>query len=336
MAENYYLDDRALVIDGTLIRLQCEGESVTVPSTFGGCAALAVGGGALTLTGVTDLSFAPGYTHLKDRCLGYSTTLQRIHVPETVQSISEALFVRKYYAVSLQLYIDRALPLSLYQDLRRLSLPIEGKKRLLPPALFKRAELEPVRCLMLQSAYPPAVIRGDMRILFAGQLDDTKSGIYTGTVFDKRPCFDFVSGKAATEEYTAVMDMIRTDECGFHDPEAEETCDRIIRMGKPAVTPGSCAQVAVALCDRFPGAPGPDGLFHLQIRMFRRHLFFPALRRIRHRDADWWLYSRCFLTIDAHCPYLREDVGVFTRDGLVTDRNISEDVYAKYRLLTIL
>ena len=336
METSYYLDDRTLAMEQTLIRLKCEGGSVTVPVSFGGHQVSVVGSGALTLSGVQELAFAPGYVELKEKCLGFSQTLQSIHVPESVRVIAETLFVRTFYASNLQLYIDRALQPASFLDIRQAALPVGGMKRLLPPALLNRAEMEPVRCLMRQSASPPALICKEMRILFRGQIDDTKSGIYTGTIFEPRPCYDFLFGREETEEYTAVMEMIRADDPGWHDTAAERKSDLIIRRGNNPVAPGTCSQVALAMCGQLPDAPGPDSLFHIQIHMYRQHLFFPALRYVRHRGSDWWIYSRNYLTMHPDQPYLREDVGVFDRDGLVTDRKTSEDVYAKFRFLAIL
>ncbi len=337
MDEQFFMDDRALVLNHTVLTLQCDGPVFTLPAEFGGYAATAVGGGALQIKNVQELSIAPGYTELKENCLCYTAALKRMNVPETVQSISPMLFVAKHYSVNPVFAIARALQPAVFLDIRRMMLRTEGKKRLLPPALLQRNEMEPVRCLMQNTAPPAAVIRREMRVLFFGHLpDDISRGFYSGTVFDPRPCFDFVSGRKETEEYTAVMEMIEADDPGWHDPETERKSDLNIRFGNSPFTLASCPEVSVAVSEALPEAPGPDGQFHAAFLLFRKHLFFPALRRVRHRGADWWIYSRNYLTGSAECPYLREDVGVFGRDGLVTDRKTSEDVYAKYRFLSLL
>lgn len=336
METNYYIDEKTLVLDHTLLTLQCDGPGFTVPAEFGGCAATAVGSGALQIKTVHELTFSSGYKELREKCLCYTTTLERMHISETVQSISSQLFVSAYI-INPFFSIARALPPAVFLDIRRTTLRTEGEKRLLPPEVLRRNDMEPVRCLMLNAAPLAATIDKGMRILFFGRLPgDTSRAFYSGTIFDSRPCFDFLSGRRETEEYTAVMEMIRSDDPGWHDPASERMSDLEIRFGKQPAAPASCLEVSVAMCEELPNAPGPDGQFHAEFHLFRKHLFFPALRRVRHQGADWWIYSRNHLTSHPERPYVREDVGVFSRSGLVTDRKTSEDVYAKYRFLSLL
>lgn len=337
METNYYMDDKTLVLDHTLLTLQCDSQFFTVPARIGGLSVTAVGSGALQIRNVLELNFAPGITELREECICYTSMLKRLNVPETVQSVPSRLFVAIYMTTNPVFSIARALPPAVFLDLRRMMLRAEGSRRLLPPELLRRAEMEPVRCLMNNSAPPAAVIRKEMRVLFSGKLpDDTSRGFYSGTIFDSRPCIDFLSGRGQTEEYTAVMEMIRADDPGWRDPEAERKNDLNLRFGNAPVTASTGVEVSVATCGALPAAPGPDGLFHAEFHLSRKHLFFPGLRRIRHQGADWWIYSRNHLTSNPACPYLREDVGVFSENGLVTDRKTSEDVYAKYRFLSLL
>ena len=42
------------------------------------------------------------------------------------------------------------------------------------------------------------------------------------------------------------------------------------------------------------------------------------------------------MTGEAACPYWREDMGIFDETGLITNRKLSEVVYAKARLPMLL
>ena len=338
MEPNHYMDEKTLVLDHMLLSLQCDEPSFTVPAAFGGYSATAVGSGALQITmNVRKLTFAPGYRVLRDGCLSSSSALKLISVPETVNTVSSTLFSARRYPFNPIFSIARALQPAVFSDIRKMMLRADGKRRLLPPELLRRNDMEPVSCLLQNAAVPAAVICKEMRILFFGiPPHDTDSKLYSGTVFDPRPCFDFLYGRKETEEYTAVMEMIRADDSGWHDAAAERHCDLEIRFGNVPASPALCFEVGIAVCEKLPEAPGPDGLIHTVFRLFGAYLFFPALRRVRHKGSDWWIYSRNYLTGRAECPYNREDVGVFDRNGLVTDRKTSEDVYAKYRFLSLL
>ena len=74
----------------------------------------------------------------------------------------------------------------------------------------------------------------------------------------------------------------------------------------------------------------------VRLHLFRQKAFFPTLRYVRCEDADWWIYSRNYLTGSEEHPYIRMEMGVFNREGLVTNRKQAEAVYAKYRFLSML
>ena len=336
MAQDYYMDYRTLLLEHTLIRLTGGPKQLRVPSAFGNHHADTVGGGALVLDGVEEVTFDPGYVEWKPQCLPAPSSLKKVCFPETAGRIAENA-ISGHYSLNLQLYIDRVLPEEVFRDLRRNALPIGKKRYLIPTALLGETALEPVRCLTCNAAPCAAEICRDMRILFVARTPETKGNQwYSGTVFEARPCYDFSGGRQETEEYTAVMEMIRSQDEGWRSPDAEEQADLDIRYGKPPLDTIYDGRIGIALCDSLPGGPGLDGNYHVRFHLLRQHLFFPALSYIRHRGKDWWLYSRKHLTADPQRPYRRVEVGIFNRDGLVTDRQTTEDVYVKYRLLSIL
>ena len=337
MSESFFMDDRTLALEHTLLTLLCDGPRFTVPARFGDCSVTTVGSGALQISNVEELRIAPGYTVLHEGCLCYTAVLRKLYIPESVQTLSPTLFISKFYQFNPELYIARALHPDVFRDIRLAALPLDEKRILIPPALLMRNGMAPVYALACNVAVSPAVIGREMRILFSGQLpNDASRSIYSGTIFDSRPCYDFLSIRKQTEEYTAVMEMIRDGDSGWHDPEAERLSDLDILFEKPIIGNGTVPEVAVVLCEKFSNGPGLDNRFHVQFHAFKQFLFFPSLQQIRHRGSDWWIYCRNYLTGDPKRPYMREDVGVFDRNGLITDRKTSEDVYAKCRFLSLL
>ena len=66
-------------------------------------------------------------------------------------------------------------------------------------------------------------------------------------------------------------------------------------------------------------------------------LMAPALRPVVLNGRRYYIYSRQYLTSNPECPYVREDMGVFSEEeGLLTDRKLSEEIYAKARMLMLL
>ena len=337
MENAYYLDDQALVVEQTLISLKNDETVFTVPSSFGGHPATVAGSGALSLKGVQELAFAPGYAVLKEMCLSVPPSLKRLLIPETVHTLSDQLFYPCFQESGARLEIDRALHPALWEDLRRNALNIGDNRRLVPSALLRREEMEPVLCLMRNAAQPAAEIRKEMRLLFfESRPANVRPGCDAGSIFELRPCYDFLDGCGEIEEYTAVMQMIREDAPAWRVPAAEEQSDLRIRYGQAKMPDVSSGTVSLAVYDGRPDLSGNDGRIRVRFSVVFDRVFFPAVRRIRHRGKDWWIYSRNHLTSRADCPYVREDMGVFDRDGLVTSRKTVEDVYAKFRFLCML
>lgn len=258
MNEAMNSDGSILVLDQTLISMKCEGESATVPSSFRGQPITTVGSGAVTLKGVKHLTIQPGIVRLKDRCLGIADCLESVSIPESVQEITD-LFVTVYAnATYMQIYLSRALTPDSYWDLYRAALPLGGNKRLIPLSAMQKPDMEPLRC-MRPPALPIALIERDMRILFEADTEKPeKKTFYSGTIFDPRPCFDFVYGRQTTEEYTAVMELIRSKKASWYDPASEKEGDLRLRMGKASVTSFDALALSLTVAD-MPASPGRAG-----------------------------------------------------------------------------
>ena len=338
---SHYCDSRVLAIDHTLIRFKANSERVGIPSSFGGYPVTVVGPGSVNLGGVRECTFEPGYSEFRAGCLFAKLgegMLERLSFPETVRTIPNSLFPNngKHSGPRIthqHLFIARALDPDVFYGIRRGALPVGKNVRLVPYAMLGKAKLGPVVSLLRNCGEPTVELNGNQGTVFFGELPETKTiSFYQGTVFDSRRCFDFDHGRQRTEEHTVVMEMIREGNLGWHDEASEREADLRIRVGLGQLT----CSVPVALCEGMSGEPGPDGKYHVTFHVFGRSLFVPALRYVRHRGKDWWVYSRNYLNGNPEQPYWRRDVGVFDRDGLVIDRKTSEDVYAKVRFLSLL
>ena len=135
---------------------------------------------------------------------------------------------------------------------------------------------------------------------------------------------DFGGNLSATEEYTAALQMIREGAAGYRDPASEWASDLRIRTGQ--IT--SAVRKSKLSCVIFS-----DPVF---LRIAQFHLFAPALYPVRHGGKDWFVYSRLRLNGNAEHPYQREDICVFGREEIVTDRDLADMVYMKARMMMCL
>ena len=71
---------------------------------------------------------------------------------------------------------------------------------------------------------------------------------------------------------------------------------------------------------------------YLQIGVY----FYQGSAAIQWEGKTYYLYQRRYLHSMASMQYLRRDHGVFTDEGPVEDGRLSEEIYAKYKLLSFL
>ncbi|MCQ2493545.1 MAG: leucine-rich repeat domain-containing protein [Lachnospiraceae bacterium] len=82
------------------------------------------------------------------------------------------------------------------------------------------------------------------------------------------------------------------------------------------------------------------------IKVYRSFGFYISVHRVKYNGNDYYIYSRNFLVgnkmarpdrISNKTPiYNRSDMAVYDENGLLSDRRLSEAIYAKYKLFSIL
>lgn len=82
------------------------------------------------------------------------------------------------------------------------------------------------------------------------------------------------------------------------------------------------------------------------IRLYRAYGFFISVHRIAYKGKDYFIYSRNYLAgnkmprtdrVSSSVPvYHRKDMAIYDINGLLSDKKLSEEIYAKYKLFSIL
>ena len=62
------------------------------------------------------------------------------------------------------------------------------------------------------------------------------------------------------------------------------------------------------------------------------YFYWQSAVKVCCRGKPYYIYRRNYLTSDDKLPYHRLDMAVYDKNGLVTNRALSEEVYAKYKL----
>lgn len=80
------------------------------------------------------------------------------------------------------------------------------------------------------------------------------------------------------------------------------------------------------------------------IKVYREHAFFVSYHRVMFEGRPYYIYSRNYLIgrskkghgTEGRLMYCREDVAVFYNGRMINDRELSEKIYGKYKLLSML
>ena len=328
MDNYFYKDDQMLALDGTLVHFVCTGQEVTVPAMAGRQPLRVLGSGAIN--GSYDkqcITLSEGFEELHSDCFSVAGRPQQITIPASVKQIAPHLFIGNV-GEQTEIHLRRIIPTHRLSMLEQASFRVSGGERLFSLPLAPVSELEMAGRLLQQTGTPFAQLLPEMLFFFHPDPKwDNKQ------LFEPRSCLNTAGFQPSLTEHAAVKHMIQKGVTGWQHPEAEHQWDLRARAGQVFFQLKPCPFLTWRPSDNVPAGPGLTRVT-LVIRLAR--CFVPSLHPIRWGRKDWWLYSRNALTENPAIPYYREDVGIFDINGLVTDRQLSEEVYAKYRLPSLL
>ena len=322
--DNTFMDAHTLAVGHHLIRYYDDQQSdLIIPSHVRKLTLTDIGPGAITARNVECMRISEGYKRLaKSSIISPDDRLKSLELPYTVSEL-EVGFLRTGRSAP-DIRITRLLDEQEWSLLQGSSIPCGGGRRILLPPKQSGSVFEPVSAAANTLCTPMSELRSELEVLF---VHDPAS-----TIFIPTECYDFRNKAARLEEHTAVMRMIKKQRMGWRNAEAEKLSDFRIRANQTA----QLNYLSFALLDAGCVRPAGNGRLMVGIRIRRSQLFAPALLPVARNGHMYYLYSRLHLSNQADCPYWREDMGVFDENGLVTDRKLSDMVYAKARLLMLL
>ena len=319
----------ALLIDSTLIRAVLDDPEAKVPAVCGGQAVLTLGSGSVVAVKARHLTVSEGVTGIMQGAITISRVLEELSLPASLADTEQ--FPMHFVAGDARLSslkridIRRELDGPVEEKLRLISYNTGRHQRIIDLRAISDASMSAVSAFAGQFARPAHIDRA-MGVLF---VNENK----TATLFDDRPCYDMERGTEKTSEYAVIKAMIKAGRTGYRHRASECWSDQVIRANRNSQMPGLCS---VATVPMRPGRRSKEGPYHTVVTVRRHLLFSPALLPVRLHGVRYYIYSRQHQVADDNNHYQREDVCVFDDEGLVTNRALSEAVYAKARLLMVL
>ncbi len=298
---------------------------------------LALGSTLLSFSGTEEhldllpqVNYVP-ITRVGDGALYGNTDLRTLRIPDSVREVGEKAFsgCTNLETVYLKGKIPRFAPHSLEQcpNLQMIVMKeFPVSENTYQQMLLSSGMMEDGRRIAERF---PTIPNLD---LLTQALDAKRAAFFPGetpALFHGVPGQDAPQRSKAEEE--EFLRLIHSDTQSRPDPESEQGNDQEARRATLSRPEKVCLFGFEA---EVPPVKHGTRLLtaFLQIGVY----FYQGSAAIRWEGKTYYLYQRRYLHSMASMKYLRRDHGVFTDEGPVNDRRLSEEIYAKYKLLSFL
>ena len=318
-----YLDRDYAVIDGVLLKYSGAQEELTLPSALNGMPLHTVGMGAfMGMKEIRSIKLPAGVSNIEEKAFGGCTALREAHLYGMPERIGTNAFedCRNLKSVYLhQLDLPRSIYASLCAGALHTKTESVGVKfPLFGPLFFVQNWLNVSGAQYIPPACP---------VLF-NDLPDSKELFYKNAPLD---CFDFNGGRQALPELTSFCDLMRSG-ADLRLAEAETANDALCRTEESV----NAEKTALFCFNEKTAKPAGNTVYVDAVIRIGRFFFQSGVTVTGKNGAPYQVYCRNYLSGRTGLPYLRKEFTVLKDGKRIFDRKEAEEVYAKYRLLTLL
>ena len=314
-----------LIADETLLLHRQSSEYIAVPGAISpGYRITRIGKSAFS--GDKDMKVVEipdGITYVGDNNFLVHDTLSAIYIPTSVTTWKDSkdywtpgkLHVPNCYLTMTETEYNRLLSESVCVSVS------EGNYLIQNPDVFPiLGQLIPSLNYAL-----PARLPKEIPVLFSDNNPPYVNALYI-TAFQQCLRFDGVDEKLSEDEafrrmfFSGTLPPLNSDAEQFDDHCI--SCDKQISYEKVTLVLFSPEQVKINAAGR-----------RIVPLIFRQDFFYwQSAVKVCCRGHQYLIYRRNYITPNPKIPYHRLDVAVYDEHGLVNDRALSEEVYAKYKL----
>ena len=158
------------------------------------------------------------------------------------------------------------------------------------------------------------------------------SDVGVGALVRERSVMDFAGGMTSANEHNAFLDLVRSGEETPEDRETEIKNDSFERTEKYPILEKNAL---FTFDDSLTRREGEQ--YYISAAVKIGFYFWQSKVPVAAGGKEYFIYRRHYLTSqDPGLRYIRRDMAVFSSDGIVKDKDEAKEVYAKYKLLSIL
>lgn len=143
--------------------------------------------------------------------------------------------------------------------------------------------------------------------------------------------FEFGNTRGSLTEEASFISLIGSVDHPVLDKDTEQKNDAFARVEKyPAIEKAA----VFTFDDSQTRADGDKRWLTANLKL--GYHFWQSKVAVKNGGKDYFIYRRHYLSTTSEYGYIRRDMAVFSESGLVTNRREAGEVYAKYKLLSIL
>ena len=314
-----YMDKSFLAVDGVILTYSGKDKTLKIPSKLMDMDIVRLGDGSFMEAPVNRVIIPEGIKEIGKNTFSYCPALSEVELPGSLEGIERLAFS---YLPSLTSVCINELALSKQQfsSLKQTGIPAGSTKFIITDVSSVPLFMQIVNSATIK---PARFIPHGMSRLFVTPDSDTISEV------ERCRCFNIgISGEEQkiNEFSTALLDVQNPI-----DQKTELLNDERLKKD----TKLNIEKTMVFFIEETNYSFSND-IYYVRAEISVGYHFWHSIVPIMHEGKQYYLYRRNYLNRDSDYKYARIDVAILTGKGLLKDKAEAEEVYAKYRLLSIL
>ena len=181
----------------------------------------------------------------------------------------------------------------------------------------------------ITNAKPASKVPDEISSLFQmAELDEQKGKF---SLEKNIPVIGFTVPSVPMTENKAFYEHLHSGTAEVYDGKAEQKNDWYVRVGK---IPAKEKTIIFTFDDS--KTKEEKGKFFINATLKIGYFFWQSAQAVMCEKKKYYIYRRYYLNSDPEMEYVRRDIAAYSENGLVTNREEAQNVYAKYKLLSIL
>lgn len=322
-----YMDRSFVVTNHTIIAYCGHHATMKVPDRFGDIALSRIGQGAfMESSGLRHVILPPKTKQIGSLAFGQCSALTSVVVPGGLTEVGSAAFSGCHSLSEITIY-ELEITASEYHTFKATG--NRSSDGLYVLREMPKNELVHQIVSSITTAKPAYKIPDDISSLFLlAELDEQKGAF---SLEKEIPVIGFSVPSVPATENKAFLDHVKNGKPETYHGRAEQKNDWYIRVGK---VPQKEKTIIFTFKDTETREKNGKYLINAVLKI--GYFFWQSAQPVTYEKKQYYIYRRHYLSSNPELEYVRRDIAAYTEQELVNDREEAQNVYAKYKLMSIL